>query len=181
MKHTRAKSFADVDEVAASGVLSDLLIDNKVLLGGSSMGKGLSHAARYHLNRVSSVPELGQEDDLFEPDYLQVPEDAFYVVDLGVVVSQVYQWRRYFPRVQCFYAVKANPDPVIVQTLAILGCNFDCASRNEIHLVQEQSKGLSRNPEIIYANPCKGRAHSTSFMPCFLSMISTSVLIPVLV
>jgi diaminopimelate decarboxylase len=49
-------------------------------------------------------------------------------------------------------AVKCNPDPVIVRTLAI---NFDCASRNEIRLVQEHSKDLERKPEIIYANPCK--------------------------
>jgi diaminopimelate decarboxylase len=41
-----------------------------------------------------------------------------------------------------------------------LGCNFDCASRNEIRLVQEITKDLpGRTPEIIYANPCKARAH----------------------
>ena len=67
--------------------------------------------------------------------------------------------RRFFPRIEPFYAVKCNPDPVIVKTLAILGCNFDCASRNEIRLVQEVSKDLPRKPEIIYANPCKARAH----------------------
>lgn len=55
--------------------------------------------------------------------------------------------------------MKCNPDPVVVKTLAILGCNFDCASRNEIRLVQELSKDLPRKPEIIYANPCKARAH----------------------
>ncbi len=48
---------------------------------------------------------------------------------------------------------------MIVKTLAILGCNFDCASRNEIRLVEEISKDLPRKPEIIYANPCKARAH----------------------
>lgn len=55
--------------------------------------------------------------------------------------------------------MKCNPDPVVVKTLAILGCNFDCASRNEIRLVEEVSKDLPRKPEIIYANPCKARAH----------------------
>jgi ornithine decarboxylase len=67
--------------------------------------------------------------------------------------------RRFFPRIEPFYAVKCNPDPVVVKTLAILGCNFDCASRNEIRLVQEVTRDLPRKPEIIYANPCKARAH----------------------
>ena len=58
-----------------------------------------------------------------------------------------------------FYAVKRNPDPVIVRTLAILGANFDCASRAEIRLVKQVSQDLSRQPEIIYANPCKARSH----------------------
>jgi hypothetical protein len=41
----------------------------------------------------------------------------------------------------------------------VLGCNFDCASRTEIRLVEEATKDLARKPDIIYANPCKARAH----------------------
>lgn len=67
--------------------------------------------------------------------------------------------RRFFPRVEPFYAVKCNPDPLIVKTLAILGCNFDCASSTEIRLVEEATKDLPRKPDIVYANPCKARAH----------------------
>lgn len=41
-----------------------------------------------------------------------------------------------------------------------MGCNFDCASRNEIRLVHEVTRDLpGRKPDIIYANPCKARAH----------------------
>ena len=88
-------------------------------------------------------------------------EDPFYVVDLGVIVSQVYQWRKFFPRVEPFYAVKCNPDPVVVKALALLGANFDCASQQEIQIVQQYVKELClpRQPEIIYANPCKARKH----------------------
>ena len=57
----------------------------------------------------------------------------------------------------CTDAVKCNPDPLIVKTLANMGCNFDCASRNEIRLVMESSKDLPYKPDIIYANPCKSR------------------------
>jgi diaminopimelate decarboxylase len=46
---------------------------------------------------------------------------------------------------------------LIVKTLATLGCNFDCASRNEIRLVMEATKDIPGTPDIIYANPCKSR------------------------
>jgi hypothetical protein len=160
MKHVRGDSFAHIDELIASKVLEDLLKENDVMMGGSSMGKGLARAARFYLKRQKerTISEQGDED-LFEETYQPVPEDPFYIVDLGVVVSQVYQWRKCLPRVEPFYAVKSNPDPVIVRTLAILGCSFDCASRKEIEIVQQESKGLSQKPDIIYANPCKGRGH----------------------
>ena len=89
-------------------------------------------------------------------------EEPFYVVDLGIVASQLARWRAAFPRVHPYYAVKCNPDPVIVQTLASLGCNFDCASRGEIEIVQRIAKDLPSEipaPDIIFANPCKPRGH----------------------
>ncbi|KAL3908897.1 MAG: hypothetical protein SGILL_008306 [Bacillariaceae sp.] len=169
-RHARSLSFHQVDCHQASGILGDVFQQANVFMGGSSIGKGLKKAANYYLsnesnnrgsnNRPSHLSLPGAKDlVLSEQDQVPV-EEAFYVVDLGVVVSQVYQWRRYFPRIEPFYAVKCNPDPVIIKTLAILGCNFDCASRNEIRLVQSITKDLpGRNPEIIYANPCKARAH----------------------
>lgn len=161
--HKRSVSLSNVDAEQASGILADILREENVYLGGSSVGQGLKHAARYYLHH-----RVAQQQ---KPSFFKLPgaarlnaqteemplEDSFYVVDLGILVSQVYQWRRYFPRVEPFYAVKCNPDPVIVKTLATLGCNFDCASRQEIRLVQSVCEDLPRQPEIIYANPCKGR------------------------
>jgi diaminopimelate decarboxylase len=157
---SRSSSFADIDEIQASGILEDIVRDNHVLLGGSSIGKGFPKAARFYLEQKKKQQQQYYEDNDDEDD--SVLEDAFYVVDLGVIVSQVYQWRKYFPRVEPFYAVKCNPDPVILQTLALLGCNFDCASQQEIIAVQQACDGelaLPRQPEIIYANPCKARKH----------------------
>jgi diaminopimelate decarboxylase len=142
----RSHSFADIDEAQASGLLTDIIRENNVFLGGSSIGKGLKTAARYQMQQLLK----------HNPS---IVEDGFYVVDLGILVSQVYQWRKYFPRVEPFYAVKCNPDPVIVKTLATLGCHFDCASRAEIKLVQDVSANLPLQPDIIYANPCKARGH----------------------
>mmetsp|Transcript_19505 Transcript_19505/g.29344 ORF Transcript_19505/g.29344 Transcript_19505/m.29344 type:complete len:719 (-) Transcript_19505:122-2278(-) len=148
------------------GTLSSIIRDNQIFLGGSSMGKGFRRAARYYLRYVSPLkiadqayPVVNDNAALLNHGVAHQVEDPFYVLDIGMVVSQLYQWKQYFPRVEPFYAVKCNPDKVILQTLAKLGCHFDCASRNEIRLVQELTAGSARTPEIVYANPCKSRSH----------------------
>lgn len=156
--------FDDVDEVESAITLTQMFREKKVWLGGSSMGKGFRRAAQYYLNNLKArtAPEHFNFDgasDLNDSIKAGPVEESFYVIDLGVIVSQFYQWRLAFPRVEPFYAVKCNPDPLIVKTLAILGANFDCASRAEIRLVQDVTKDLPRKPEIIYANPCKARGH----------------------
>mmetsp|Transcript_51180 Transcript_51180/g.75947 ORF Transcript_51180/g.75947 Transcript_51180/m.75947 type:complete len:410 (+) Transcript_51180:79-1308(+) len=154
-----------IDSVGASDLLSQVIRDNNVLLGGSSMGMGFRTAARYYLTShfARQTPEYFNQEGALDlnPDLFKIKpvEDSFYVLDLGVVISQLYQWRKHLPRVEVFYAVKCNPDPIIIRSLAILGANFDCASRTEIQLVEEATTGLSGKPEIIYANPCKARAH----------------------
>ncbi|XP_072880499.1 ornithine decarboxylase-like isoform X1 [Hemitrygon akajei] len=78
--------------------------------------------------------------------------DAFYVADLGEVIKKHHQWKMTLPRVKPFYAVKCNDSKPIVWTLAQLGIGFDCASKNEIAMVQD----IGVPPErIIYAHPCK--------------------------
>jgi hypothetical protein len=93
----RKNSFHDVDEAQASGILADVFRESDVYLGGSSVGKGLKKAARYYLeDRFAGAPKpahllLPGAADL-NPDVDKMPlEEAFYVIDLGVVVSQVYQ------------------------------------------------------------------------------------------
>lgn len=134
-------------------------------LGGSSMGKGLYKATNYfigqhHVNNESKKPDYYTLEGAADLDMKELPaEDSFYVCDIGVVMSQFWQWKKFFPRVEPFYAVKCNPDPMVIRVLAILGANFDCASRSEFRLVQDICKDLPRKPEIIYANPCKSRTH----------------------
>ncbi|EDQ89331.1 uncharacterized protein MONBRDRAFT_32398 [Monosiga brevicollis MX1] len=83
-------------------------------------------------------------------------EHAFFLVDLGSVYRQHHLFKQELPDVTPFYAVKCNPDPMILRCLASLGANFDCASRAEIEAVL----GIGVTPErIIYANPCKPASH----------------------
>ncbi|CAJ1954113.1 unnamed protein product [Cylindrotheca closterium] len=169
MGRNRGLSFHDVDPHETSGILDEILKESNAYMGGASMGKGLKKAAQHYLdqrfakvsstNPMKSILELPGAGLLSADCNSNPNEEPFYIMDIGVLVSQVYQWRRFFPRVEPFYAVKCNPDPVILKTLAILGCNFDCASRSEIRLVEQASRDLSRKPEIVYANPCKAKVH----------------------
>lgn len=54
---------------------------------------------------------------------------SFLVTNLRNVATQLKQWHAELPMVEPFYAVKCNPDPVILRLLASLGCNFDCATQ----------------------------------------------------
>lgn len=77
---------------------------------------------------------------------------TFYVINLKVV-HQLYQtWKRMFPRIEPFYAVKCNPDTVLIRFLASLGSGFDCASEEEIRLVLNNGVPSSK---ILFANACK--------------------------
>jgi ornithine decarboxylase len=64
------------------------------------------------------------------------PQDGpCLVVDLGVVRENYVAFARVLPDTKVFYAVKANPDPAILQTLADLGSCFDVASISETDAV----------------------------------------------
>lgn len=79
-------------------------------------------------------------------------DDPFYICNLDDVVRKYWKFQEHLPQVQPFFAVKCNPDPVIIALLAYLGVNFDCASKGEIKAVLD----LGVDPErIIFANPCK--------------------------
>jgi ornithine decarboxylase len=79
-------------------------------------------------------------------------DDSFYVYDLAILRLAYSEWVRSFPAIRPFYAVKCNPDERVCETLANLGCSFDCASPAEIELVMDLGV---QDDRIIYANPCK--------------------------
>jgi ornithine decarboxylase len=84
------------------------------------------------------------------------------VVDHDVIRSNYASFRQRLPKVQAYYAVKANPAPEIVRTLYKAGASFDVASLPEFMLVHENIARLPAKErqdfiwdKIIYANPIK--------------------------
>ncbi len=85
-----------------------------------------------------------------------------FVVDHAALRRNYAEFKRHLPRVQAYYAVKANPDPAIVRTLYRSGASFDVASMPEFRIVYEHIRHLPARPrqdwiwdKIIYANPIK--------------------------
>jgi ornithine decarboxylase len=83
-------------------------------------------------------------------------------IDHRAIRRNYANFRRLLPRVQAYYAVKANPAPEIVRTLYKAGASFDVASLPEFLLVHKNIEGLPARErqdfiwdKIIYANPIK--------------------------
>lgn len=85
-----------------------------------------------------------------------------FVVDHDVLRGNYAAFKRHLPRVQAYYAVKANPDPAIIRTFYDIGASFDVASIAEFMQVHENIKHLPAGErqnfiwdKIVYANPIK--------------------------
>ena len=85
-----------------------------------------------------------------------------FVVDHDEIRRNYVEFKKHLPRVQAYYAVKAEPDPAIVKTLYDAGASFDVASMPEFLIVHENIKRLPKKQrqdwiwdKIIYANPIK--------------------------
>jgi ornithine decarboxylase len=84
------------------------------------------------------------------------------VIDHDQIRKNYAEFKRHLPKVQAYYAVKANAEPAIVRTLYKAGASFDVASLPEFMLVYENIKRLPAKQQqdfiwdkIIYANPTK--------------------------
>ena len=84
------------------------------------------------------------------------------IIDHDVIRANYAMFRKHLPKVQAYYAVKANAEPAIVRTLYKAGASFDVASLPEFMLVYENIKHLPPKEQqdfiwdkIIYANPTK--------------------------
>jgi hypothetical protein len=100
---------------------------------------------------IAAIPIGGRTEAHLRETLLQVidsgmmkAEQAFFLVDLGSVYRQHKLFLEKLPQVRPFYAVKCNPDPMILQSLSALGTGFDCASRAEIEAILSLNVDPSR-------------------------------------
>jgi len=84
------------------------------------------------------------------------------VIDHDIIRANYADFKKHLPKVQAYYAVKANPAPEIIRTLYQAGASFDVASLPEFMLVYENIKHLPAKEQqdfiwdkIVYANPIK--------------------------
>jgi len=83
----------------------------------------------------------------------KITSGSFYVISERRVKDQVSTWTSAMSGIKPYYAVKCNPEPLLLKWLSSSGVGFDCASAREIAAV----KAVNAEADIIFANPCKKR------------------------
>lgn len=85
-----------------------------------------------------------------------------FIIDHDKIRQNYKEFTESLPRVQAYYAVKANSNPEIVRTLYKMGSSFDVASFPEFMIVYENIKSMPAKKrqawiwdKIIYANTIK--------------------------
>lgn len=87
-------------------------------------------------------------------------DEPYFVIDLNELEQTYNDWVNYLPTIKPYYAIKCNHNIDIIKHLHKLGCNFDCASKNEISKILNLNYYNNYNEnKIIFANPCKYPSH----------------------
>jgi ornithine decarboxylase len=88
-----------------------------------------------------------------------------FILDHQKLRDNYRTFKKNLPRVQCYYAVKANPHPEIIKTLFLEGSSFDVASYDEFMQIYEYIKHFEEKDQdlfiwdkIIFSNTIKDRA-----------------------
>ena len=88
-----------------------------------------------------------------------------FILDHNIIRSNYRTFKKHLPRVQCYYAVKANPVQQIIETLFNEGCSFDVASYHEFMQVYQHIKHFEKEDKkhyvwdkIIFSNTIKDRS-----------------------
>ena len=94
-------------------------------------------------------------------DLAQKNTTPLIIIDHEIIRNNFTRFSRKLPRVRPYYAIKANPESEIVNTLYKMGSGFDVASWEEFMIVYDVIKGNHdrkkrfMNNNVIYANPVK--------------------------
>ena len=108
------------------------------------------------------VPHISPARKELLQDLAKEHGTPIFVIDHEIIRANYREFRERMPNVQVYFAVKANSNPDIVQTLYQMGCSFDVASLPEFNIVYENIKDMPDKErqdwiwdKIIYANTIK--------------------------
>jgi ornithine decarboxylase len=87
---------------------------------------------------------------------LHTAAPPYFLLDLETLTSSVADFRLAMPAVDIYYALKANSELPILETLYRAGCGFEAASWHEIELLLSLNVAPER---IIYGTAIKSRHH----------------------
>ncbi len=119
----------------------------------------LENASEPKLSKTKIQPTIAPEKLVQLAETHGTP---LFVIDHEELRRNYALFCKYLPRVQAYFAIKANPDPAIVKTLFDEGASFDVSSIAEFELVHELIKDLPQQEQVdwiwnkvIYAHPIK--------------------------
>lgn len=97
--------------------------------------------------------------------FVQEHGSPLFIIDHDTLRQNYRTFKEHLPRVQCYYAVKANSQQQIIETLFAEGSSFDVASYNEFMQVYHHIKHFDRKEKkhyvwdkIIFSNTIKDSA-----------------------
>lgn len=156
--------------------------------------KGLLDCSRYQIQKLQL--EVLESSDEWNADALslQSPEtgtrlqiediedaldDGFMCIDLHTVETKLRKWQQLFPQVIPYFAMKCNPDPMIVKWLSKFpDVGFDVASWAEFQLamscidtncIEGSCTKHQDLPRLIYANPQRAEQDLAKCMTLYSS------------
>lgn len=105
---------------------------------------------------------MDDKQKIYFQELAQINGTPLMIIDHEKIRQNYLEFKENFPRIQAYYAVKANPEKEIVKTLYDLGASFDVASFPEFQIVYDNIKHLPAKEQqdfiwdkIIYANTIK--------------------------
>src|SRR5512142_2763400 len=120
---------------------------------GKSNGSSLARNTGYHLT---------EDEKILMQKLAEKHGTPIFVIDHEKIRENYREFEEHLPRVQAYYAVKANSNPEIIKTLFKMGARFDVASMPESMLDYENIKKLPDKErqywiwdKLIYANTIK--------------------------
>src|SRR5262245_8860687 len=99
-------------------------------------------------------PESSLDLDIVRESARQRYERPFVILDTAIVREKARRFREAMPRVRPHYAMKANPDPRVIEALRAESVGCEIASSAELDLLT--GLGVPAG-ELYYSNPMKSR------------------------